>query len=226
MTKPGRVLLAVVVLAVVATLGGPLLLRQVPFFVVRQIELVGLRFMAPERVLDALALADEQNLFDSLREPLHRVERLTGVVAVRAERRLPGTLRVTIVERYPAAFVSTERGMAALDCDGQVLPYDPATTGLDLPLVERSDTLLVQTLCAVRDTDAALYQEVELARHGGGGAVILELGRDRVLLDGVPSGEELRAVTAVRRHLAATERVYDELDARFRGWVVARRARS
>jgi hypothetical protein len=55
---------------------------------------------------------------------------------------------------------------------------------------------------------------------------MLELGQRRVVLRGEPAPEEVQAVAAVRRQLAATGRPYAELDARFAGWIVARRSRS
>jgi hypothetical protein len=56
--------------------------------------------------------------------------------------------------------------------------------------------------------------------------VLLELGPRRVLLRGIPTIDDVQAVAAVRRHLAASGRPYTELDARFEGWVVTRRSRS
>lgn len=224
MRRRRLVLLVVGLVVVVAT--GPFLIRQVPFFRIRRIELVGVRYLDPQRVLRALALEADQNLFDPLGDAARRVEGLAGVVAVELDRRVPGTLRVQVVERAPAAFVSGREAMIALDCAGRPLPYEPAATGLDLPLVPRADTGLVRTLCLVRQADSALYHDVELARYAGDGAVTLELGQQRVRLRSLPTTEEIQAVAVVRRHLAGTGRRVRELDARFEGWVVARRERS
>jgi len=214
--------------AVAAVALVPVIAREVPFFRIRRIELVGVRYLDPQRVVTALGLTPEQNLFDPLGDARVGLEDVAGVVSVELDRRLPGTLRVTVVERLPAAFVSGEGGMIALDCIGRPLPYDPAASGLDLPLVPRADSALVRTLCLVRAADSALYQQVEFARDAGDGegAVTLELGQQRVLLRSLPTTEEIIAVGAVRRHLAAARRDAAELDARFAGWVVARRERS
>src|SRR6185295_16534033 len=140
---------------------------------------------------------------------------------------LPGTLRVTIVERVPVALVPGPQAMTVLDCDGRPLPYDPAATGVDLPIVERQDSLLTAVLCAVRAADTALFQAVDGARHAGGaGAVTLEMGAQRVIVRSAPGTDDIRAVGAVRRTLAATGRPWDELDARYAGWVVVRKART
>lgn len=205
---------------------GPLGLRQLAFFRVRRVELEGTRYLAPEQLVARLGLAPDQNLFDDTGEIARRVERLGGVVSARVERRLPGTLRITVVERVPVAFAPGADGMVPLDATGQALPYDPAATGLALPLVPRADSLVLGALALVRAADSALYQDVDAARRGEANSVLLELGQRRVMLRADPTIDEVEAVAAVRRHLAATDRPYAELDARFEGWVVARRGRS
>ena len=173
-----------------------------------------------------LGLRPDQNLFDDARAIERRAEQVPGVVSARVERRLPGTLRLVIVERAPIAFAPGPNGLMALDATARALPYDPAATGLDLPVVPRPDSVVLGTLARVRAADSTLYQEVQTAERGPDGAVIVSLGRRRVLLDGLPSLDVVRAVAAVRRHLVASGRPYAELDARFRGWVVVRRSRS
>lgn len=207
-------------------IAGLLLIRQIPFFRVRRIEVVGVRYLEPARILAALALAPDQNLYDPLGDAAQRVRALEGVEEARLDRRVPATLRVTVVERPPAALVSTREGMVALDCAGRPMPYDPARSGLTLPIVARADTVLVRALCTVRLGDSALYDAVDLARSGPGGAVILDLGRQHVRLRSVPTTDEVRAVGLVRRHLLATGRGFDELDGRFADRVYARRDRS
>lgn len=205
---------------------GPLAVRHLTFFRVRRVELIGLRYLAPDQLVAQLGLKPDQNLFDDAGEIERRAERAAGIVSARVERRLPGTLRVVIVERVPVAFAPGPGGMVALDGAAQPLPYDPAATGLDLPLVPRADTVVVGVLARVRAADSTLFQEVDAAERGPGNAVILELGQRRVMVRGIPTIEDVQAVAAVRRHLIATGRSYTELDARFAGWVVARRSRS
>ncbi|MBI2536836.1 MAG: FtsQ-type POTRA domain-containing protein [Gemmatimonadetes bacterium] len=205
---------------------GPVALRQLAFFGVRRVELVGTRYLAPEQLVARLGLAPDQNLFDDTGEIARRVERVGGVVSARVERRLPGTLRITVVERVPVAFAPGPNGLVPLDAAGQALPYDPAATGLALPVVPRADSLVLGALAQVRAADSALYQDVDAAQRGEAGAVLLELGPRRVMLRGRPTIDAVQAVAAVRRHLAASGRPYAELDARFEGWVVARRSRS
>ena len=219
-----RWIIAVAVIGLLALVAGaPSAFRHVGFFRVRQVELVGVRYLSPDSVLAALALRPDQNVFDDLTAIARRAEKLAGVVSARVERKLPGTLRISIIEQVPVAFAPGPQKLVALDGDGHPLPYDPAATGLDLPLINRVDTLLARTLSIVRLADSALFQDVDGARRNSRGGVTLELGNRHVLLTGIPLPEEIRAVGAVRRHLSTTGRRYEELDARFEGWVVVRR---
>ena len=213
-------------LAVVAgaIAGTPYVARRMSFFRVRRVELVGVRYLAQDSVLAALRLRPDQNVFDDTGALERRVEAMGAVVSARVERRLPATLRITVVERMPVAFALGPDRLVPLDGEGRPLPYDPAATALDLPMIRRPDPLLVRTLSMVRLTDSALFQDVDGARLGAKGSVTLELGSRRVLFPGVPTPEDVRAVGAVRRHLAASGRRYAELDARYNGWVVVRRS--
>lgn len=220
MTKRGRLALLAAGLAVLVS--APWWLRAVPFFEVRRVELVGVRYLPPERVLEALGLAERQPLFAPLGDAEDRVRAVPGVVSAEVDRRLPATIRVTVVERPPVAFASGPGGMVPLDCDARPLPYDPAATGMSLPLVTAADERLTRALCVVRAADSTLYREVELARRDGAHDLTLELEDQRVRLRGVPTTDEILAVVTVRRHLAANGPAMRELDARFAGGVIAR----
>ena len=209
-----------------AVLGAIWLLPRLPFFRVRQVEIEGVRYLAPEQVVRALGLADRQSLFASLAPLERRVERMAGVVEARVSRRPPGTLRVRIAEQVPVAFAPGPDGLVALDGEGRPLPYDPAASGIDLPVIPGSDRAVLTVLARAQTADSALYRDIETARPGPRQTVILELGERRVMVRTEATGEDFEAVGAVRRHLAAAGRPYAELDARFAGWVVVRRNRS
>lgn len=225
MKRRGRWLLAgagaAVALAVL-----PVALREVAFFRVRRVEVVGARYLAPERIVEGLGLAADQNLFDPLGDAEQRVAAVPGIVRVAIGRRPPGTLRVTVVEREPAGLVPSRSGLVPVDCDASALPYDPARSGLALPVVERADSVLLRALCVVRATDSALYAAVQAVRTGGGGSVILDLEEQRIRLNGAPSTVDIEAVGLVRQHLEETGRAFAELDARYEGLVFARGRRS
>ena len=201
---------------------SPWLLRHVSFFRVRQVELVGVEHHSPNRLLDALSIESDRNLFASLADIEERAAALPGVVTAKAKRRMPGTLTIVVEERVPVAFVPTSTGLLALDAGARPLTYDPTETGLDLPIVQRADSTLARVLAIVRMADSTLYGYVDAARIGGEDAVILELGSTEVILRREPTFQEIRAIELVRRHLTATGRLYDELDVRFEGRVIVR----
>jgi cell division protein FtsQ len=210
--------------AVTALLVTPLLLRRLDFFQVRQVELLGVRYLSPDVVLEALALRPDQNLFDDLKAMAERALRVEGVTSARVLRRLPGTLRVVVTERMPMAFAPGPQGFVTLDALARPLPYDPTENDLDLPIVAHPDTLLVGALGVVRFANPNLYHQVGWVDFDRSGGIGLTVGDRRILLPDLPSSDLLDAVQAVRQHLAAGRREYDELDARFGGWIVVRRS--
>ncbi len=68
-------------------LGGlvlmPRVLRPMAFFRVRQIELLGVRYVAPDDVLESLQLRPDQSVFDDLDVLERRASRVVGVVRAR-----------------------------------------------------------------------------------------------------------------------------------------------
>ncbi|MFB3069175.1 MAG: cell division protein FtsQ/DivIB [Gemmatimonadales bacterium] len=212
-------------------LGGlaltPRVLRPMAFFRVRQIELLGVRYVSPDDVLESLQLRPDQSVFDDLDVLEERASRVGGVVQARVKRVLPGTLRVEVSERIPIAFAPGPEGFVTLDALARPLPFDPTTSAVDLPIVARPDTLLVGALGAVRFASRDLYDEVDWVETvrggGGGGGVRLVLGDRRILMPAVPAVSDVDAVLAVRELLARSGSEYEELDARYGGWVVVRR---
>ena len=219
-----RLLTAVVgaMATIAVALGFPFVARHLEFFRVRQVELVGVRYLSPDLVLDAMRLDPRASVFGDTEGLRQRVESIGGVIAARIDRRLPATLRVVVSEQVPMAFVPGPQGLVALDAAAHPLPYDPTASELDLPIVVRADTALVRALATVRYADPDLYQEVESIRYADGGGVHLAVGSYAILMRNSPTAGEVDAVRVVRQHLAASQRAYGELDARFGGWVVVR----
>jgi cell division septal protein FtsQ len=225
MRRQVRVGLVAMAAAVGALVLLPLGLRQVGFFRLRQVELVGLEYLSPGDVLDRLRLEPDRNVFDPLDDVAARAESIPGVLAVDVDRRLPGTLRFTLVEEPPVAFARGAHGLVPLDASSRPLPYDPARAGFDVPVVERPDSGLTRMLDLIRQIDPALFGEIDGVRRGRGESVILELGDRRVWLEATVSAHDIRELETVRRHLDRQGVPYRELDARFDGWVVVRRER-
>lgn len=210
--------------AVSSPFWGPLALRPFDFFAVRRVELVGVRFLAPETLTGALGLRREASVWDRLSPLASRVRGLGGVAEVAVSRRLPSTLRVTVREVEPVALAAGDDGMIPVGVDGQPLPYDPARVVVDVPVIERPGTSLVGALAAVRAADPALFSEIASAREGRSGYLELDLeGRGRIRLGLPVDPAVVRAVAAVERDLGARSQPWRELDGRFAGWVVVRR---
>jgi cell division septal protein FtsQ len=206
--------------------GGPAVLRRLAVFRVRQIELVGVKRLAPDAVIAALRLPAEASVFADTRLLADRVRGLTGVAEARVLRRLPAALQVEIREVEPTALAPPEGRSGALvvvDAEGRALPFDPARSGLDLPIAASADPGVVGVLALIQSVDPALFQSITSARGAARGGVLLELGSRRVLLGRDAGPEVIRAVVLVAQDLAAQRRPYAELDARFAGQVVVRR---
>jgi cell division septal protein FtsQ len=203
---------------------APLALRRVAFFRVRQVELVGIRYLDADRVLAALQMSPRASVFDDTEVLAERLRALEGVADASVIRRPPASLKVIVREVEPVALVANQRGaLGAVDADGRSLPYELGT--LDLPVVPAPDGGVVGVLARVLAYDPSLYQAIDAARRMDPerGDVQLELGKHRVLLGPNAGPEVIQAVMLVARDLAAKARPYTELDGRYAGQVIVRR---
>jgi hypothetical protein len=208
--------------AVAGLLLGTIALRAAPFFKIRQVELIGVRYLAPGQVLLDGGLEPDQNLFDDLSAFEQGLRRIPGVVDARVERRFPAALRVVISERIPVAFAPGPEGLIALDANAEPLPYAAEGSDLDLPILAAPDSGLTGALAMLVSADRDLYDHVQMADWAPDGAVRFDLGGQVVLLDRAPTAEDVIKVAAVRRHLAASGIHHGELDGRYSGIVVIR----
>ena len=226
-SRRGVKAVAILVGAIVLWLGGPRVLRHVGFFRVRQIELVGVRYISPGAVIGALALAPRASVFDGTDELTARLRALPGIAAARVVRRFPGALKVIVREVEPVALVPGAAGgpLTVVDSGGHALPYDPSRVGLDLPVAASLDSGLVAVLALVQSVDPTLFEAISSARPlRGGSGVVLQMGAKRVLLGRDAGPDVIRALGRVTEDLAARERPYAELDARYVGQVVVRKS--
>src|SRR5207245_6882395 len=101
-------------------LAAPLVLRRLAVFRVRQIELVGVRNLAPEAVIAALRLEPRASVFGDTGLLADRVRGLAGVAEARVVRHLPAALTVELREVEPAALTPGPRGtrLVAVDAAG------------------------------------------------------------------------------------------------------------
>ncbi|HKE90528.1 MAG TPA: FtsQ-type POTRA domain-containing protein [Gemmatimonadales bacterium] len=217
---------AIVAALAVLWLGGPLLLRHVSFFRVRQIELVGVRYMAPGAVIGALALSKRASVFDATEPLTARLRALPGIADARLVRRFPGALKVIVREVEPVALVPGATGgpLTVVDSGGRALPYDPSRVGLDLPVAASVDSGLVAVLALVQSVDPTMFETISSVRPTRGGTgVVLQMGSKRVLVARDAGPDVIRAVERVTEDLATRERSYTELDARYAGQVIVRK---
>ncbi len=217
------------ILVMVTWMTAPLALRRVRFFRVRQVEIIGIRYLDADQVLGALRLPEHASVFDDTQVLAERLRGLDGVADASVSRRPPASLKVIVREVEPVALLMSGRGaLAPVDADARLLPFDITT--LDLPIVRSggggADSAVVGLLARVQAVDPALFQTIDAARRTETprGDVLLELGgAHRVLLSRDAGPEVIEAVVMVARDLAAKARPYAELDARFAGQVVVRR---
>jgi cell division septal protein FtsQ len=223
-TARGRRLAVGLGLGLAAWVGGPRLLRHVGFFRVRQVELVGVRYLAPDAVIGALHLRPGASVFDDLDPPTARLERLPGIAAARIVRRFPGAVKVIVREEEAIALVPGEKGgpLTVVDGAGRPMPYDPSHSAPDLPVAASADSDLVSVLALVQSVDPALFEAISAARVDRNTVTLQVKGR-RVLVRRDVDPDVIRAVQSVARDLTKHGWSYAELDARYAGQVVVRR---
>lgn len=216
------ILLGAVAGLAVLWVGVPAAGRRMEFFRVRRVEFAGMRYQKPATALAALDLPRTLSLFDDLKPVSRRAAGIPGIEQVEVARRFPGTLIIRVREATPVALVPRARGrLALMDSEGRVLPFDPAWSAPDLPVVPNVEARVGRLLGRMQALDPALFARVATAARTGGDVSLVVDGR-RVLLRPDASAEEMRAVMAVAQDLARKGESYTELDGRYSGYVVVR----
>jgi cell division protein FtsQ len=213
---------ALVAAGVLAALLSPLLLRQLDYFRVRRVEVLGAQHIAPAELLARLALDSSATIWEKLAPMESRVKEHPQVRDARLSRRLPGTLVLHVDENLPVALLNTVSGLEPLDRAGRVLPIDPSRTPVDLPIVARRDTAALALLDDVRAQFPDLYARISEVRWDDRGGL-------RVLLSGLLvrapancTAARLAEIIPVEQDLARRGRRATELDLRYRDQIVAR----
>jgi cell division septal protein FtsQ len=225
-TRYPRLRLGLQVLAALLTvclvwLGAPKILHRLDFFRIRRVEIAGLQYLPPSKVIAALELGSEASVFDDLSAAGGRVRALPGVASAVVRRRLPGTLEIELIEAVPVALAPRSGGMALLDSSGKVLPFDPAASAPDLPVAASADARVARVLASVQEHDPVLFARVRtawLVRDD----VLLDVDGRRFWFGPEVTAEDIRAVMAVAQDLARQGRKYHELDGRYAGQVIVR----
>ena len=200
---------------------GPWVLRQADFFRVRRIEVVGVRYLPADAILEAFAASDSAHLFDDWDDNREEILAVAGVRDARMNRRLPGTIRLIITETTPVALSPASDRMALIDADGLVLPFDPSRSAPDLPVMLSADSAIAGLLARIRMVAPGLYHRISTARRVEDD-VLLTFDRKRLWLRPGASPSTIRAVVAVEHDLVQRSKIFMELDGRFADQVVVR----
>jgi hypothetical protein len=113
---------------------GPGVAREMDTFRVRQVEVVGTRFLEPYSVVRAAGLTAGSSLFDDARAWRSGVRTLALVEEVRVRRHFPSKVVVEVREVEPVALVSAGT-LRPVDASGRLLELEAAGSILDLPVV-------------------------------------------------------------------------------------------
>lgn len=197
-------------------------LRHLAFFRVRRIEIVGVKYLAPSDVVRRLRVDTTSSVWTELPPLVRRVEADPLVASATVERRLPGTLVVTVVEKVPVALVQARGGFKAYDRKGTALPVEPSRTGVDLPLLTGRDTALLRLLGELRDSAPDVYARLSEVRRSGRWELVLRLTTVPVRAMADVRAGRLADIIPVEQDLARRRARVVELDLRYREQVVAR----
>jgi cell division protein FtsQ len=214
---------------VVAALGalgapwwGPRVLRPLAFFQVRRVEVHGVRLLDPQVIVDRMRVDTTRSVWDDLSVWATRVRGHPQVADVVVERRLPGTIVVTVTEVQPVALVPSREGFRAFDATGRALPVEPNVMPVDAPIVPQRDTSVLALLGRVRNDEPEVYQLISEVRRAGRGELVVTMGDlpVRAGVDVTPA--RLAEILPVARDLDRRGLRAKELDLRYRDQVVAR----
>jgi cell division protein FtsQ len=197
-------------------------LSKLAFFRVRRIEIVGAHFLAPSDVVKRLAVDTTASVWTPLAPLARRVEADPLIASATVERRLPGTLVVTVVEKVPVALVPARGGFKAYDRTGAALPLEPSRVAVDLPVLAARDTALLRLLGDLRDSVPDIYARLSEVRRVGRRELVLRTISVpvRAMADVRPG--RLADIIPVEQDLARRRARVVELDLRYREQVVAR----
>lgn len=229
--RRGLVIAGVALAATAVAIVAPIAFRQMDYFHLQRVELVGARYLAPTDVTAALRTDTSASIFDDLDTFAERVATLPLVARAEVDRRLPGTLVVRIAERTPVALVAVGQGLRAVDTTGAILPIDPAATPVDAPIVAAArgardagaDTRLLAFLGRLRAQDPVLYDRIETAQRVGPDEWQLQSTAGvRLRMTPEVTVGRLATIFPVEQDLQQRRLRAVELDLRYRNLVIAR----
>ena len=213
---------AIAVLALGAPFWGPLLFRQLSFFRVRRIEIIGARYVSVSDILERLHVDTTASVWDPTEPLVARLASHPQLRHVTVRRKLPGTLVVEVEENPPVALVPGTDGFHAYDARGVALPMDLARTPVDAPVLARRDVGVLRFLGDLRKEAPAIYDRVSEVRVAGADELVLDLAGTPVRAMRDVTAARLADVEPVEEDLARRGLHAAEIDLRYRDQVIAR----
>jgi cell division septal protein FtsQ len=210
--------------ALLLWLALPIGLRHLEFFRLRRVEIAGLQYLDAAKVIEAARIAPRASVFDDHEPVAVRVRTLPGVTGAEVGIRAPGTLRIKLDEAEPVALTPRGDRLAMVDQRAEVLPFDPLGSAPDLPVLVGGGRVVAGALARAKVFDPGLFARIDAAWRVGPD-VVFEVGGRWFWFGSRLTAEDIRAVTSVEQALARQGRAYQELDGRFAGQVVVRKAR-
>ena len=210
------------VLVAGAPFWAPLLMRQLSFFRVRKVEIIGARYVSVGEVIDRLHVDTTASIWDPTGPLVARLASHPQLRRVSVRRKLPGTLVVDVVENLPVALVATNDGLMAFDARGVALPIDLARTPIDAPILPRRDLGVLAFLGLLRTEAPALYDRVSEIRVVGADELMIDLDGTPVRAMRDVSTARLAEIEPVEEDLARRGFRAAELDLRYKDQVIAR----
>ena len=223
-SRAAKLAMVCVVWAAVLTapLWAPFLMRHMPYFRVRRVEIVGARYVAPSDILNRLQVDTMASIWEPTKPLAERIATLPDIATAVVGRKLPGTLVVQVTERTPVALVPANTGFLVFDERGTSLRVDPSRIAVDVPILSQRDTAVLRLLGTMQTKMPTLYARVSEVRRIGGDELVFQLKnwavrvRRDVTLERLADIDPIEA-DLVRRHVRVAE-----IDLRYRDQVIAR----
>lgn len=214
----------------------PLLLAVLPTFRISELRVIGIEHIPPDEIRELAAVAPDASVWDDPAKWEERVRAHPMVREVTVRREGFHILEIAVVERRPVALAATPE-LRPVSADGYVLPLDPSSASLDLPVIRgpvetengfvtdpgmRELIFALARMDRTRSDFMSLVSEAGPAAEGGYRFLLLPgAGADVVLL---PRDRPLRALDRISIALGQIEdRRVARADARFRGQVILTR---
>lgn len=212
---------------------GPPLLSRVDAFEVSEIGVSGTRYVPVDEVVRRAAIPDSASVWDDAGAWEAGVEDHPLVDGAEVVRAGMSRLEIRVREVEPVALVPVPE-LVPVDRKGRILPLDPASAGLDLPILsvaaspdgerlgEGDARALLELLVRLSEAEPGFVAHTSEIRPLAGEGVEVFLtdgpvGCERVRL---PLDRPLRALERVAMVLGTRDSAVSVVDARFDGQVV------